>query len=482
MSDTRGLLDRITAFRQRLESARPGVAVAQAPATTVEVSPEGFRQSLRQFTGTSLDVEGPLPVQLTTRAYQLLDAARSLLERQRKFAADPIIAGLVAAGEGQGGETDVLVAYHQETVSITNSAIRLAQVFPESPSLQLKLCDGLEGMLEFVKERLTMQERALAIRRREFDRIDRLAEIYTAMSQRRQFNLNLLAGLAEELLEDARQTRPLRFLHAEPLSSHSYPGGPESPAPARFLAAHAINVAQVVARIVPFDYEWAGRPLPAVLTALVMDCGMMRVPAEVLAKPGTLTADDRRVIEQHPQYGAEMLLRHVPDGAPLAAAVATHHERMDGTGYPGGMSGQSIPALGRMLAAADAYAAMCAPRPHRDAADTRTALTDVLLMAEHGPIDKDFAEYLVHLSFYPVGSVVEMADGRIGVVAANHPNRLDPQASGRPVVALLADADGTLLPHPEHLDLSASSRGAILRTLPAEVRRRVLGHRYPDLA
>jgi hypothetical protein len=74
-----------------------------------------------------------------------------------------------------------------------------------------------------------------------------------------------------------------------------------------------------------------------------------------------------------------------------------------------------------------------------------------------------------------------MADGRIGVVAANHPNRLDPQASGRPVVALLADADGTLLPHPEHLDLSASSRGAILRTLPAEARRKILGHRYPDL-
>ncbi len=177
MSDTRGLLDRITAFRQRLESSRPGVAVAEQSITSAEDSPESFRQSLRQFTGTSLDVEGPVPTQLTTRAYQLLDAARSLLERQRKFAADPIIAGLVSVSEGSVGEIDVFVAYHRETVSITNSAIRLAQVFPESPSLQLKLCDGLEGMLEFVKERLTMQERALAIRRRDFDRIDRLAEI-----------------------------------------------------------------------------------------------------------------------------------------------------------------------------------------------------------------------------------------------------------------------------------------------------------------
>jgi hypothetical protein len=481
MSDTRGLLDRITAFRQRLEHSRPEVAAAISTTTQPEVSPEGFRQSLRQITCSSLDVEGPLPVQLTTRAYQLLDAARSLLDRQKAFAADPVVAGLVAAGEGKPGEPDPLVAYHGETVAITNAAVRLAQVFPESPSVQLKMCDGLEGMLGHVRERLVVQERALALRKRDFDRVDRLAAILAAMSQSRPFNLNHLAGLAEELLEDARQTRPLRFLHAEPLSTHSYPGGPEAPAPARFLAAHALNVAQVIARIVPFDYEWAGRPLPAVLTALVMDCGMMRVKAEVLAKPGTLTPDDRRVIEQHPQAGAEWLMRHVPDGAPLAAAVASHHERIDGTGYPVGMKGQSIPSLGRMLAAADVYAAVCTPRPHRDAADTRTALTDVLLMAEHGQLDKDFAEYLVQLSFYPVGSVVEMADGRMGIVAANHPNRLDPQASGRPVVAILADADGTLLPRPEHIDLSASTRGAILRTVPADVRRKVLGHRYPDL-
>jgi hypothetical protein len=102
-------------------------------------------------------------------------------------------------------------------------------------------------------------------------------------------------------------------------------------------------------------------------------------------------------------------------------------------------------------------------------------------MAEHGRLDRDFAEYLVNLSFYPVGTVVELTDGRIGLIAANHPNRMDPRAPGRPVVAVLAEADGSLLPRPEHVDLSASDRGGVVRALPADRRREVLGHRYPDL-
>lgn len=477
MSDARGLLDRISAFRQRLEATPRIAETIPAAVTPVVTAPEAFRHTLRQITGAGDVSEGP-PPQLTTRAIKLLATAKDLLTRQRRFAADPIIAGLSGQSDG---ESDPLVAYHRETVAVMDSAIRLAQAFPDSPTVQLKLCDGLDGVLEIVKERLTVQERALAQRRTDFDRIDRLAAILTAMSLQQAVSFNPLAGLGEAVLEDARQTRPLRFLTAAPLSTQSYRGGLESAAPARFLAAHALNVAQVVARIVPYDFEWAGRPLLPVVAALVMDCGMMRVPAEILAKPGDLTADDRRVIEQHPQYGADLILRYMPDAAPLAAAIAGHHERADGTGYPVGLKDTTVPSLGRMLAAADTYAALCCPRPYRAAQDSRAALTDVLLLAEHGQLDKDFAEYLLHLSFYPVGAVVELTDGRVGTVVANHPNRMDPRAPGRPVVALLAEADGTLLPRPEHLDLSVSNRGSILRTLSADRRRELLGHRYPDL-
>jgi hypothetical protein len=486
MSDARGLLDRISSFRQRLETVPEAfpvddddpdgthLAVAEEVAETVS-EPEAFRHSLRRIVGTPAADEGPAPAQFTARAHRLLQIAKGLLDRQKAVTTDPVFAGLSADAD------DVLVRYHHETVAVLDSAVRLAQVFPDSPTSQLRMCDGLDGVLEIVKERLTVQERALAKRSADLTRIDRLAAVLTALQNGPLANLAPVVALAEELLEDARQTRPIRFLSAEPDSTRSYAGGPEFPAPARFLAAHALTTAQVVARIVPFDFEWAARPLLPVVVTLLMDCTMMRVPAAVLAKPGPLTAEERRLVEGHPQAAAELLLRMVPDAAPLADAVATHHERTDGTGYPVGLKGTTVPALGRLLAVADTYASLCCPRPHRPAADTRAALTEVLLHAEHGGLDRDFAEHLVQLAFYPVGTVVELADGRVGVVAANHPNRLNPQAPTRPVVAVLADADGAILPRPEHLDLSASNRGGILRSLPADRRRQVLGARYPDL-
>jgi hypothetical protein len=476
MSDVKGLLERISAFRQRLE-ATPRIIPEAIPVEMEAPVPAVFRDSLRQIAGLGNAVEAP-PVPLTDRARELLATAQTLIVRQKKFAGDSFFAGL---NRSKTAANDPLVAHHRETVAVLDGAIRLAQAFPESPTVQLQLCEGLHGMLAHVAERLLTQERALGVRKIDEARIDRVAAVYSAMHHGQAVGLNPVAGLAEELLEDARNAKPLRFVHASLYSAQAFPGGVETTAPARHLAAHTVNVAQVVARMTPFDYEWASRPLVPVVAALMMDCGMMRVPVSLFEKTGELEGDDRRCIESHPAYGAELLGRFASDAAPLAAAIATHHERSDGTGYPAGLKGNEIPSLGRMLAAADTYTALCSPRAYRAALDTRAALTDVLLLAEHGQLDKDFAEYLVHLSFYPTGSVVELTDGRVALVAANHANRLDPRTQMRPIVAILAEADGTLLPRPEHVDLALSTRFGILRTLPADRRRELLARRWPEL-
>lgn len=479
MSDSRGLLDRITAFRQRLEAAPlmipEAIPVDPGAAIPITAEVEAFRQRLAQFFNAPDVPEGPPPPQLTDRARRLLTTAKRLLDRQRAFTADPLYGRLAAAG------TDALVPYHQETVAVLDSAVRLAQSFTDSPSAQLKQCEGFDGLLGVVEERLTVQERALARRRLEAERIDRLAAVYTAMATSAPVTLAAVAALAEELLAEARQGRPLRFLHAPVDSVGAYPEAVGYPAPVRFLAAHAINVAQVVARVVPFDPEWSTRPLLAVVAALLVDCGMCSVPLAVIAKPGGLTPGERRLVDAHPQVGAELILRCFPEIAPLAASVAAHHERADGSGYPAGLKGTTVPSLGRLLAVADLYAALNEDRPHRAARDGRAALTEVLLLAEDGLLDRECAASLVRLSFYPVGTVVELTDGRVGVVVANHPNPDDPRAPGRPVVAVLAASDGMLLPHPEHVDLATAERGGVLRSLAAERRRELLGARYPDL-
>jgi hypothetical protein len=480
MSDTRGLLDRISAFRQRLDSTPqliPDAIPVDTATQELTSELEAFRQSVRALAGAPAPAKHePLP-QFTDRAKRLLAAAKQLLDRQRAFTADPHYAGLAAEST-----TDVLVSYHRETVAVLDSVVRLAQAFPDSPGAQLKLCDGLNGLLAVVRDRLAVQERALTQQKIDADRIDRLAGFFTALHTHQAATLQTVATLAEEILDDARQAKPMRFVHADVKSTQAHPGAQAFAMPARHVAAHAINVAQVAARIVGFDYEWAGRPLLPVVASLIMDCGMIAMPAELLAKAESLTPDERRVMEAHPKYGAELLLWRFPTLAgPLAAAVATHHERADGTGYPAGLRGADLPALGRLLRVADAYSALCEARPHRPALDPRSALTEVLLLAEQGSLDRDFAEYLLNLAFYPVGTIVELTDGRVGVVVANHPNRLDPRAPGRPVVAVLAAADGFLLPRPEHVDLAVAVQGSIVRGLPIERARELLGGRYPDL-
>ncbi|HEV3436831.1 MAG TPA: HD domain-containing phosphohydrolase [Gemmata sp.] len=479
MSDTRGLLDRITAFRQRLEAVQSlipeAVALEASEDSAIVSEAEVFRHQLQQIVGVSEVAEGPPPPQLTDRARRLLIMAKQLIDRQRAIATDPLFG--LAGAEGP----DPLIDYHRETIAVADSAIRVAQSFPNSPLAQLKQCEGLEGLLGVVQERLTIQERTLIRRRTDADRIDRLASVYASMSTGAPVGLTAIAALAEELLEDARNAQPLRFLQTlvDSVSSHS--GAVGFPAPVRYLASHAINVAQVVARLVPFNPECQSRPLLAVVGALLIDCGMTAIPVATLARPGGLPSDERRLVDTHAQIGAELILRCFPEIAPLAAAVSSHHERVDGTGYPSGLRGTTIPNLARLLAVADVYAALNENRPYRPARDGRAALTEVLLLAEHGLLDRDSAAILVRLSFYPVGAVVELTDGRVGVVVANHPNPSDPRAPGRPVIAVLSNSDETLLPHPEHLDLATADRGGILRALAADQRRRLLGGRYPEL-
>jgi len=127
---------------------------------------------------------------------------------------------------------------------------------------------------------------------------------------------------------------------------------------------------------------------------------------------------------------------------------------------------------------------MCQPRAHRPALDTRTALTETLLLADNGGLDRTEVERLLQLSFYPVGSAVELADGSLAVVVATHPydgtdTRSTPlDAPARPVVAVLTDAQGQLLSGPRHIDLGRVEGKGILRGIPAHERCQRLGWRF----
>jgi putative nucleotidyltransferase with HDIG domain len=110
----------------------------------------------------------------------------------------------------------------------------------------------------------------------------------------------------------------------------------------------------------------------AYLCGLVHDIGKIGLSPGLLEKPGALTLDERRQMQEHSAIG-ERILAHVDEYSEIARIVRHHHERIDGQGYPDGLADHEIPLVSRIIAVADAYNAMTSDRPYRDAMPSRVA-------------------------------------------------------------------------------------------------------------
>ena len=112
------------------------------------------------------------------------------------------------------------------------------------------------------------------------------------------------------------------------------------------------------------------------LGALIHDIGKIAVPAEILAKPGRLSTVEFNLIKQHAQSGYE-ILSVIDFGRPVATMVLQHHERLDGSGYPNGLTGEQLLIETRILAVADVVEAMSSHRPYRAALGVDAALAEI---------------------------------------------------------------------------------------------------------
>jgi HD-GYP domain-containing protein (c-di-GMP phosphodiesterase class II) len=487
MSDSRVLLNKITELRHRLAQAQGIVGEATRAAATLIPPPEGepdqpidaklddgnrrqtlLDAALRQISGPLPGADTIRPTQLTHRAKRLLERGRELIVRMREIAGDPLLSqGDAATETAEVG--DPLLTHYRDTAAMTDVALRMVQAFPDAASEQLRLCEGLENILANISERLGSLETAMRHRRRELASRNHLASLLTQLFDGATLDLRPFVELTGALLEESMQTNALRFPHAV------------SREPAEWVAAHGLTTARIAIRIARHLPEWSGKLPDVAVASMIHDVGMIGVPIEILNSDQPLTDDDRRTVEGHARAGAELVSLRFPAIGSLTDAILSHHERLDGTGYPSGLRDGQVSSLARLIAVADVYAAMVCPRSHRPAFDPRSALTDTLMMAENGLLDRNYAEQLMRLSFYPVGSVVEMNDGAVGVVVATNMGRRDLDTPSRPVVAMLTDPTGHLLPIPVHLDLSNADGHAIIRTLTSPERQHLLGRRYPEL-
>ncbi|MGQ9427195.1 HD-GYP domain-containing protein [Gilvimarinus sp. F26214L] len=201
-----------------------------------------------------------------------------------------------------------------------------------------------------------------------------------------------------------------------------------------YIYRDALN-ASILATTVGRELGLARDKLNALATgALVMDIGKTKLPPELLNKKERLTDNEWAIMKTHVEHGVRTLSEDADASADVLDIVRTHHERLDGSGYPAALKGDHIPLLGQIAGMVDFYVALTTPRPYANATSASNAA--YMLYQQQGVY---FSEMLVKhfiqaLSTYPTGSLVELSSGEVGIVVSQNPGlRL------RPNVVLLLD-------------------------------------------
>lgn len=202
---------------------------------------------------------------------------------------------------------------------------------------------------------------------------------------------------------------------------------------------------------------------------LLLDIGKTRLPADLLRQTGPLDDDGFARMREHVAHGLDILAGSQAGWGPaVVEMLRTHHERWDGSGYPDGLSGHSIPLFGRMAAIIDSFDAMTSTRPHLPAHARHEALQELYRNRDrlyHGELVEQFTGCL---GVYPTGSLVELSTGEVAVVMTQNPTR-----RLRPLVMILTDAAKVPLTEFRQVDLmtlrdtsSSGELASIERALP----------------
>jgi len=178
--------------------------------------------------------------------------------------------------------------------------------------------------------------------------------------------------------------------------------------------------------------------------ALTMNIGMLRLQEDLQNRAEPPTSEERELISRHPELSVTLLKEAGVEDDLWLNCVLSHHEHVDGSGYPAGLVGDNTHDGAKIIAVADRYTAMIAPRKFRDALHPTQALRSLLLDSNKTCDAKIIATFIKVLGIYPPGSCVKLASGETAVVMFNG------TSATTPAVQAIKDQFGDPLPYPHN--------------------------------
>ncbi|SQD78186.1 HD-GYP domain-containing protein [Moritella yayanosii] len=189
--------------------------------------------------------------------------------------------------------------------------------------------------------------------------------------------------------------------------------------------------------------------------AFLHDIGKIRTPDHILHKPGKLTADEFDIMKLHVNHSID-IIKSIPGISKASLDVAAfHHEKLNGEGYPFGLTGQKISRYGRMLSICDIYDALTANRCYKEGLTQLKSFSILLSLAHDGQLDLDLVHAFIKcMGVYPVGSLVKLNSNRLAIVESY--NKTDPT---RPKVHSFYSLDKLDFENLNQIDLSMVDDG-----------------------
>jgi HD-GYP domain-containing protein (c-di-GMP phosphodiesterase class II) len=227
-----------------------------------------------------------------------------------------------------------------------------------------------------------------------------------------------------------------------------------------YLVAHSVNVAFYSA-IIGLGLKYPDTKLrDLLLGTLLIDSGMLKIPVYIIHKQSNLTDVEFNQIKTHPLHGYRVLkeLARVKDS--IANVTLQHHEQFDGKGYPRGIKGSEIDEFARIASIADSYESQISNRSYKKKVFFYHAMRNLLSsgVSKFDPVI--LRVFLSMMSVYPIGSIVELNDSRIGIVIGSvHEKPL------RPMLKIIFDKEGRRLTNTVIINLLEESSLYILRAM-----------------